>query len=103
MTVPTEIWALENLANKLTSLNMSRNGITTLPQELYHCVALQTLTVEENVLESVSLALNQIPKLQFLRLRKNCLTETSLQGLFVKTTALSRSLKVFLEEQMPRD
>ncbi|OQR98592.1 hypothetical protein ACHHYP_08392 [Achlya hypogyna] len=81
-TVPHEIWAFEPLKSTLTSLTLSKTGLSALPEELGLCQQLHTLVAEDNQLEAVPIAVFRLPHLINLRLRKNSLTERAFDDAF---------------------
>ncbi|OQS04834.1 hypothetical protein THRCLA_02954 [Thraustotheca clavata] len=75
--VPEATWMLEPLVSNLSTLNLTKIGLSELPEQLGLCLQLHTLIAEENQLESLPQAIFQMPSLIHVRLRKNSLTEAA--------------------------
>ncbi|TMW66369.1 hypothetical protein Poli38472_004134 [Pythium oligandrum] len=75
-SIPREVSGdgAHNFSSTLLHLNLSKNHLTRLPEQISGLVSLMSLTVEENQLQTVDPSIATLPRLQLLRLRKNQLT-----------------------------
>ncbi|CAK4126271.1 unnamed protein product [Aphanomyces euteiches] len=92
-TLPPEILTNSSLVTKLTVLDLSKNGLTSLPSGISECTNVQTIVFDDNSLENLPQSLSRLPYVQILRLRKNNFTSEALENILHHNSPLVRSVK----------
>lgn len=85
--------SLRDMCSSLISLDLSKNQLTTLPEEIYNCSNLRALDLSDNKLTTLSEDIYHFQYLQKINLKNNAFSAQEcewIKGGFRRTTSYSR-------------